>query len=70
MGDGQLRALGYWGIEARVSREYGKLYDELFEARQRGDYIELTSFEGGQVEVWLRQAEKFVKTIKSLIKTV
>lgn len=28
-----------------VSHEHGKLYDELFEARQRGDYIELVSFE-------------------------
>jgi uncharacterized protein (UPF0332 family) len=28
-----------------VSLEHGKLYDELFEARQRGDYIELVTFE-------------------------
>ncbi len=51
-----------------ISREHGKLYDELFEARQRGDYIELVSFEEKQVEDWLRQASQFVEAIKSLIK--
>lgn len=51
-----------------VSREHGKLYDELFEARQRGDYIELVSFEKEQVENWLQQASQFVEAIKALIK--
>ncbi len=44
------------------------MYDELFEARQRGDYIELVSFEKEQVEDWLKQAEKFVEAIKALIR--
>lgn len=51
-----------------VSHEHGKLYDELFEARQRGDYIELVSFEEKQVEDWLQQASQFVEAIKLLIK--
>jgi len=52
----------------RVNLENGKLYDELFEARQRGDYIELVSFEEKQVEDWLQQAEQFVEAIKLLVK--
>ncbi|MFH1014387.1 MAG: HEPN domain-containing protein [Nitrospirota bacterium] len=52
----------------RVSLENGKFYDELFEARQRGDYIELVSFEEKQVEDWLRQASRFVEAIKLLVK--
>lgn len=51
-----------------VSLEHGRLYDELFEARQRGDYIGLASFEQKQVEDWLQQANQFVEAIKSLIK--
>jgi len=47
----------------KVSLEHGKFYDELFEARQRGDYIELVSFEKNQVEDWLHQAEKFVEAM-------
>ena len=51
-----------------VSREHGQLYDELFEARQRGDYIELVSFEKEIVAKWLNQAKGFVVTAKILIK--
>lgn len=53
-----------------VSLEHGKFYDELFEARQRGDYIELVSFEKEQVENWLQQASQFVEAVKLLIKSV
>lgn len=52
----------------KVSREHGKLFDELFEAHQRGDYIELVSFEKEQVEDWLQQASRFVEAMKSLVK--
>ncbi len=52
-----------------VNREHGKLYDELFEARQRGGYIEHVSFEEIQVEDWLRGAEQFVGALNSLIKS-
>lgn len=47
-----------------VSREYGQFYDELFEARQRGDYIELVSFEKEVVTKWFNQAREFVETVK------
>ncbi|BCB96056.1 hypothetical protein JZK55_09780 [Dissulfurispira thermophila] len=42
----------------------------FFEARQRGDYIELVSFEKEQVEDWLKQVGQFVDAIKLLIKSV
>jgi uncharacterized protein len=51
-----------------VSIEHAKLYEELFEARQRGDYIELVSFEEAQVEEWLVRVREFVDTVRSLIK--
>jgi uncharacterized protein (UPF0332 family) len=53
-----------------VSREFGQFYDELFEARQRGDYIELVSFEKQQAEDWLRKARQFVEAMKLLIKSI
>ena len=49
-----------------ISQEYGKLYDELFEARQRGDYIEFVNFEKGQVQAWLDMASKFIIATKKL----
>lgn len=50
-----------------ISREHGQLYDELFEARQRGDYIELVSFEKEIVTKWFNQAMEFVETVKLLL---
>ncbi len=51
-----------------ISREHGQFYDEIFEARQRGDYIELVRFEKEQVEKWLQQASEFVRAVRALIK--
>lgn len=51
-----------------ISREHGLLYDELFEARQRSDYVELVSFETKQVEDWLKRAKRFIEAVNSLIK--
>lgn len=49
-----------------ISKEYGKFYDEIFEARQRGDYIELVFFEKRQIEAWLKKGRLFVEKMKSL----
>lgn len=50
-----------------VGIDEGQFYDELFEARQRGDYIELVHFEKEQVESWLKRAKEFVNKVRSLI---
>lgn len=49
----------------QISKEHGKLYDELFEARQRGDYIELVKFDRQQVENWLNRVKVFLQDIIS-----
>jgi uncharacterized protein len=54
----------------KVSREHGRFYDELYEARQRSDYLVLARFEKSGVEEWLRQARGFVELMKKLIKNV
>ncbi len=51
----------------KVSQDLGKFYDELFEARQRGDYFEMVFFDRSQIENWLAQAKQFVREIGSLI---
>lgn len=50
-----------------VSHEHGLLYDELFEARQRADYIEFAPMEKSQAEDWLRRAKEFVARIRALV---
>ena len=49
-----------------VSRDQGQFYDVIFEARQRGDYIELVHFEKEQVEDWIKKASHFVEEVKKL----
>jgi uncharacterized protein (UPF0332 family) len=51
-----------------VNHENGALYDELFEARQRGDYIELVAFDKNEVEDWLKRAEDFIEALSLLIR--
>jgi len=50
-----------------ISRKHGQFYDKIFEARQRGDYIELVSFEKEQIEKWLQEAKDFIEVVKKLI---
>jgi len=51
-----------------IGEKEGRFYNKLFEARQRGDYIEFVHFEKEQVEEWLQQASEFVKAVRALIK--
>jgi uncharacterized protein (UPF0332 family) len=58
---------GHFVKPGLISREYGQFYDEIFEARQRGDYIELVRFKKEQVEKWFQRAKDFVYMIRRLI---
>jgi uncharacterized protein (UPF0332 family) len=51
----------------KIGQDLGKFYDELFEARQRGDYFEMVFFEPVQVQDWLAQAKQFVLEVGSLV---
>ena len=51
-----------------VSLDLGEFYDALYEARQRGDYIELVSFDKKLVEDWLKKAKRFAEAINSIIR--
>ena len=50
-----------------MSRELGAVYNDLFENRQKGDYMDFVSFGGDQVRPWISQAEAFVKEIAALV---
>jgi uncharacterized protein (UPF0332 family) len=43
-----------------VDRAFGRLYDELFHARQQGDYMPLVTFEEAVVWHQLNEVERFV----------
>lgn len=50
-----------------VSREMGKLYDKLFDTRQKGDYADLVRFNLDEVRPWLEDVENFVESLERLI---
>jgi uncharacterized protein (UPF0332 family) len=53
-----------------LERKWGKLYDQLFEDRQEGDYVVFVSFEPDYVEAQLTQCFEFLKELRSLIPSI
>ncbi|MBL7152439.1 MAG: HEPN domain-containing protein [Phycisphaerae bacterium] len=52
---------------ARVTKEQAQLFNDLFERRQEGDYMDFVSFEESQVRPWISEAEAFVESIARLV---
>ncbi|HHG74653.1 MAG TPA: HEPN domain-containing protein, partial [Persephonella sp.] len=53
--------------KGKIDKIYGKLYDELFEAREEGDYKPFVSFEKEQVEEWIKLTKGFIEKMEDLI---
>jgi len=51
----------------KVPKEKARIFNDLFERRQEGDYVDFVSFEESQVLSWLPEAEAFVENIAVLI---
>lgn len=51
----------------KVAKEKAKVFNDLFERRQEGDYMDFVSFKESQVQPWLSEAEAFVESIAVLI---
>lgn len=47
--------------------KFGKLYDQLFEDRQEGDYIAFISFESDYVEFQLNKCGEFIDNLRLLL---
>jgi uncharacterized protein (UPF0332 family) len=51
----------------KVPKELAPIYNDLFERRHEGDYMDFVDFEGTQVLPWIARAERFIDHIASLI---
>jgi uncharacterized protein (UPF0332 family) len=49
-----------------LDKSMGKLYNQLFEARQEGDYVDFVSFDRELVEPWILKVKSFIEDIKHL----
>jgi uncharacterized protein (UPF0332 family) len=52
-----------------TAMELAQMYNDLFERRQEGDYMDFVDFEEPQVRPWTARAEQFVEHIASIIES-
>jgi len=51
----------------KISKDIARIFNDLFERRQEGDYVDFVRFEESQVRIWMPQAEAFVTQIVDLL---
>lgn len=51
-----------------ISKDFGKLYNDLFNKRQEGDYEDFQIFDKNTIEPLITQVEEFLVAIENLIK--
>lgn len=51
----------------KIPKEMARIYNDLFERRQEGDYIDFVSFQESQVLPWISKAEELVGYIANLV---
>jgi uncharacterized protein (UPF0332 family) len=51
----------------KIPKELARIYNDLFERRQEGDYIDFVSFQESQVLPWISKAEELIGHISSMI---
>jgi uncharacterized protein (UPF0332 family) len=51
----------------KIPKDLARIYNDLFERRQEGDYIDFVRFEESQVLPWLSKTEEFIGHITGLV---
>lgn len=51
----------------KIPKDLARIYNDLFERRQEGDYIDFVNFQGSQVLPWISRAEEIIGYITILI---
>jgi uncharacterized protein (UPF0332 family) len=51
----------------KIPKDLARIYNDLFERRQEGDYIDFVSFQEAQVTPWIARAEQLVGYVTSLL---
>ena len=51
----------------RIPKDLARIYNDLFERRQEGDYIDFVSFQEAQVTPWIAREEQLIGYVTSLI---
>ncbi|MCP4575638.1 MAG: HEPN domain-containing protein [Deltaproteobacteria bacterium] len=51
----------------KVPKDLARIYNDLFERRQEGDYIDFVRFQESQVLPWISNAEQLIEHIARLV---
>ena len=51
-----------------IPKDLARIYNDLFERRQEGDYIDFVTFEESQVLPWISKAEELIGSIGKLVR--
>lgn len=51
----------------KISKEYGKMYSQLFTWRQKGDYDDLFDFDRDKVTPYFKPVKKLIEIIEEII---
>lgn len=57
----------YYIKTGKIPENLARIYNDLFERRQEGDYIDFVRFHSHQVQPWIIEAEELVGSIVSLV---
>ncbi len=57
----------YFVRKGIVSKDLARIYNDLFERRLEGDYVDFVNFSEKQVQPWLAQGQQFVDAIDAII---
>jgi len=52
----------------KISKDLARVYNDLFERRQEGDYIDFVDFQEPQVLPWISKTEEFIDNLAELIR--
>lgn len=53
----------HWIVPERLPKHMGRFYRRLFDARQKGDYADVVTFDRAEVSTWVSETETFVEQV-------
>ncbi len=60
----------HWIVPGRLPRDIGRFYRQLFDARQKGDYADLVTFDRAEASIWIAEAGNFVEQVARLVESL
>jgi len=57
----------YFVKSGMISKAHGRLYNQLFEARQEGDYVDFVEYDQETVAPWIPEVHEFIEAVAQLV---